>query len=352
MTSRADALLAGPRGRRLCAELLVRSDGELGPPWRWHRLTAPVTGPGERARLLDDVRASLAGTDLAAVGSPPRLQRALLAAVDSARYWQERDDVDLVLADDEVAALLRPVAEAAVAAPASAWWGEPLAVHDQHTLAWEPADAVPRLAGTRPALLAWREHTVDDERRAARERPADPRAHWSGEWWSTPVTAGLVVTTRVLPGLLGTGRPAPTQLLLVEDELGWRTATTWPVPVPEEARVLEITSPGEWADLVRRHPLGVSASRRHDWWRTTGQEGPWLVPDWPAVATECDAVHLTVDAYLATAGRALAVPGTDARTVLAGWDPDATWWLTQLFDLGEPTRWRRLDDEPPRWTPA
>jgi hypothetical protein len=66
-------------------------------------------------------------------------------------------------------------------------------------------------------------------------------------------------------------------------------------------------------------------------------------------------VHLTVDSYLSTAGRALTVdvPGAPARTVLAGWDPDATWWLADVLpEPGEPTDWRRRDDEPPRWEPA
>ena len=356
VSSRADALLSGPRGRRLCLGLVVDPAAPGWPALTW--ADGPAGYPVGRF-VADDARRSLAAAvatldlaTLAATADPAAFVPALLGAVDSARYWQEPDDTDALLAADDVAAVLRPVAEAVVTAPASAWWAEPLAVRDQHAVLWEPADAVPRPAGTRPALLAWREHTVADERRAAQERPVDPRAPWSGEWWSTPATAGTVVTTRALPGLLGASGPAPAQLLLVEDELGWQTAGTWPVPVPDWARVLEITAPEDWAGLVGRYPLPVTASRRHDWWRTTGHEGPWAVPDWAAVATEYDAVHLTVDGHLSTAGRALPVPGTDASTVLAGWDPDASWWLTDLFDLGQPTRWRRQDDEPPRWTPA
>ena len=46
-------------------------------------------------------------------------------------------------------------------------------------------------------------------------------------------------------------------------------------------------------------------------------------------------------------GRALpvAVPGPATRTVLAGWDPDATWWLADVLpEPGEPTDWRRRED--------
>jgi hypothetical protein len=141
----------------------------------------------------------------------------------------------------------------------------------------------------------------------------------------------------------------------VEDEMGWPTARSWPVPVPVPAgaRVREVAGPGDWAALVARHPLPATASRRHDWYRTTGRDGAWLVPDWSSVAGECDAVHLTVDGYLATAGRALPVPGTAAHTVLAGAAPDTTWWLTDVLPgLGEPTDWRRGQDELPRWVPA
>jgi hypothetical protein len=43
------------------------------------------------------------------------------------------------------------------------------------------------------------------------------------------------------------------------------------------------------------------------------------------------------------------VPGTTAGTVLAGAAPDATWWLTDLLELGAPTSWRRQDGDLPRW---
>jgi hypothetical protein len=354
VTSRADQLLAGPRGRRLCAELLVRPDGESGVPWRWHRLPGPVTDPAEHARVLDEVRASLAVTDLTAVVLPWRLHDALLAAVDSARYWQEPFEVDQVLADDEVAGLLTPIAEAVAAAPTSDWWAEPLAVDDQHAVGWSDdlAPPPPATVGARRALLQWRTDTLLDDQRAARERPADPSARWSGHWWSTPVLSGLAVTTRTRTGLAATG-PAPVGLLLVEDEMGWSTARSWPVRSPGRARVLELAGPADWVALVQQFPLLVSYARRHDWWRVSGRDGGWLIPDWAAVAEEFDAVHLTVDGYLSTAGRALTVPGTGACTLLGGWDPDATWWLTDVLPgLGEPTDWHRQDDEPPRWATA
>ena len=96
----------------------------------------------------------------------------------------------------------------------------------------------------------------------------------------------------------------------------------------------------------------VSAARRHDWSRVTGWSGAWAIPDWASVAADHDAVHLTVHGYLSTAGRALpvALDGRPARTLLGGWNPDATWWLTDVLPpLGRPTDWRRRDDDPVRW---
>ena len=101
------------------------------------------------------------------------------------------------------------------------------------------------------------------------------------------------------------------------------------VHVPHDARAYEIDSPEAWADLCRRYPWEVTASRRHDWYRTTGRSGRWVIPDWSRAAQDIDAIHLTVIGYLTTAGRA--VPVDDERmTVLAGWDPDQTYWLTDV----------------------
>jgi hypothetical protein len=353
---RAGRLLSGPRGRRLCAELLASPDGGLTSRW---------PGRTDRRTALVDVRRALQRTDLDTVAGSGRLDAALLASVDWAFYWQEPDAVDAVLADEEVAVLLAPVADAVARASGSRWWTSPMDPDGQYALAWLRADGSPpvspRATGARAGLEAWREWVIAAEARAARELPPDPRAAFSGEWWSTPAMAGLVVTSRSRPEDPGSGAggrtpsPVPVGLTLVEDESGWPSARTWPVHPPATARVHELTGPEEWIALVEDHPLVVTASRRHDWWRATGWAGRWAMPDWAAVAERFDAVHLTVDGYLSTAGRALPVdlPGAPARTLLAGWDPDATWWLADvLAEPGEPTDWRRRDDEPTRWEPA
>jgi len=100
-------------------------------------------------------------------------------------------------------------------------------------------------------------------------------------------------------------------------------------------------------ELCRANPLEVTASRRHDWFRTTGRHGAWVIPDWQAVEGEWDAVHLSVAAYLALAGRAIEVDGERA-SVIAGWSPDTTWWLTEppTSDV-PPQNWHRADPQAP-----
>ena len=49
-------------------------------------------------------------------------------------YWQEPDEVDAMLQDSVLAGLLRPLAAAVLASPASGWWTAPLAREDQRQL--------------------------------------------------------------------------------------------------------------------------------------------------------------------------------------------------------------------------
>jgi hypothetical protein len=103
-----------------------------------------------------------------------------------------------------------------------------------------------------------------------------------------------------------------------------------------------------WAELVSTYPLAMAAARRHDWYRTTGQIHDWFIPDWSAVAVHYDAVHLTMWGYLTTSGLALPVDG--GATLLAAWDPGATYWLhpETISHTGQSTQWR-FDGE--RWIP-
>jgi hypothetical protein len=345
-----DILLAGPRGRRLCWALVEDSGGEakdwIGPSWtqvRW------FGSPGEDPAVLAAELAAAAGqTDwegVTASMTDVALVALLAESVSWAMYWQPPDLVDQALAHPEVAQALRPAAHAVTRAPGMRWWSSGVDLGtQQHVQPVGSTSERPALSGTAGRLAAWRAAVIEDEHAAA-ERPADPAANYSGHWWSTPKWPTSVSTTRALPGL------GPLQLTVIEDWPGWAEVRCWPLTPRRAARIYEITGPGDWAALVARYPLEVTKSRRHDWWRVTGRDGTWLMPDYATAASDYDAIHLSVGGYLTTAGRAMPVAG--AQCLLAGWDPDETYWLADvLTTAGPPIHWIRDDSATPAWRPA
>jgi len=356
MTIEADALLSGPRGRRLCLEYALACAYDGSAPGQ-HAATAVFWAAdayegGTVALARSDgvgepfepptVRVAEAAAALGALApvepDSVRLREALARSADAAMYWQPADGRDVLAGREEFTSPLRRVAELIAAAPAAAWWGSAVDRDDQWTVPW---DGGGRLLDVDAVLAAWRAHTLADEVSASRDRPADATANWSGSWWSIP-PASLVRTTRSL------GADGPAGLWFVEDSPGGDEAVATPVDA-YPAHVIEIDGPDDWAELCRRHPLDVTASRRHDWYRVTGRDGRWIIPDWPAVAAEADAVHLTVRGYLTAATRLIDVDG-DAASVPAGWNPDETYWFRGVSARpSDAQRWLREDDA---WRPA
>ncbi|MDW4573155.1 hypothetical protein R8Z57_10280 [Microbacterium sp. M3] len=350
----ADALLAGPRGRRLCLELARRSAERAERPSQQESLTVlwwaaraydPYPGVVLTMRSPDEGSPSepptpsasdaAAALDTLAFVEPTAaaLRDALEMSVSTAMYWQEPDGVDGLCATPELTEPLRRIAELISAAPAAGWWSTGLAEDDQWTIPWEGAGRAPTDLDAQ--LHAWRDETLADDARAAAERPDDPAAPWGGYWWSIP-PHGMVRTTRSL------GADGPARLWFEEDSLGGDEAVATPVDA-YPARVIEIDGAEDWAELCRRHPLDVTASRRQDWYRVTGRDGPWVIPDWVAVATVADAVHLTVAGYLAAATRLIEL-GDGRASVLAGWNPDETFWFRGVSPRpADQQRWRRDD---------
>ena len=329
------ALLNGPRGRRLCLALIGAARLPRSRPL-FRRDSEPDLGS-----LAADLEAAVSATDLTAISSITdelALLGALSQSVRAAMYWQEPDDEDRILSRPEIYDLLEPVARSVSGSPAARWWST--GVHltgQQYTEAVNgPRSGPPPLSGSREQLDNWRLAAEEDEKRS-KTRPEDLSAMYSGSWWSTPFPSRLVCTTRGLPGL------GAVELVLAEDSSEPRETRCWPLQPNLPARILDLRTPEDWVDLVARYPLDVSRSRRHDWWRTTGTASAWLIPDWVAVALDYDAIHLTVHGYLTTAGRAL--PVLDACTVLAGWNPDQTFWLTDILtQSGAPTEWSIKQD--------
>lgn len=367
----AQDLLEGPRGRRLCLELLLEAAHRMGDDDGWGAarhvhdaafelepghgtsvlvLTAvsdgaeaepPVSPHDERMRARPPAQRAAAalGTLLLPEAYDASTVRAALAAsVDAARYWQEPDGLDLLAAQPPLRPALLRVAEVVARSGAATWWGDPLERFEQVRVAREEG-TTPGME-TVPSLLArWAEQRRADEARAQRERPREPSAPWSGDWWSTPSPA-LPSTTRVRPG-------GPFGLDIVEDSLGWERGEVREVS-PAPGAVLELLGPADWAELCRRWPLDVQASCRHDWFRVTGQDRRWVMPDWSAVAGEYAAVHLTVLGYLRTAARLVEL-GDGRASVLAGWNPDETIWLRDgTREVGDPVLWSHSDRD--GWT--
>lgn len=352
MDGTVEHLLSGPRGRRLCLELAMEADQriwrdvlELGftldPGTGSSRYMLTLgSGEPEPVQSVQSVQSVPSIAELAARISALELdsltaaevQNALQRSVDTARYWQEPEGEDVLAATEVITESLMHVAQSLAGSAATQWWDQK-AQPAQWTIDWRSADdPAPLPRNPQRTLADWAQKERAQEIRAAKERPLDPRANWSGDWWSIP------------HGLVQTVARIPDGLSLVEDSLGWEHATT--VPVAGTGRILEIESAEDWTDLCRAFPLEVTASRRHDWFRTTGRHGRWVIPDWEQAATKWDAVHLTVVGYLSTAGRALPVDD-DTAAVIAGWDPGSTIWLTDVARETELPRqfWHRPHNE-------
>jgi hypothetical protein len=310
-------------GRGISRVVLTAASGDAAAPF-------PASSP-------EDLAAALASLDQTGLDDE-LIQTALERSVDSARYWQEPDGEDVLAAFPIVRDALAPLAERALALPGMQRSSQPRGT-EQWAIEWHPAhEPVPLAKDPRQTLSEWGRGTRAEEARAVLERPDDPHANVSGTWWSIPL--GLVRTTGQVPAGLG----------LVEDSLGWEDATA--IPVRGDGRTLEIRTPDDWTTLCRTFPLDVTASRRHDWFRATGRKGRWVIPDWERVAGEWDAAHLTLLGYLSSATRALKVDA-DTASVIAGWDPDVTIWLTDVAREGSGPRqsWHRTRHDS-TWSPV
>ncbi|HEY8454914.1 MAG TPA: hypothetical protein VIL34_04930 [Actinopolymorphaceae bacterium] len=329
-----NAVLAAPRGRRFCWEVASVSDEDITS------VMFDASAQPDDERAISSLAAALRRVDPQSTGALPEqtVTECLADAVALAWYWREPHPEDVLLAHPEVVAALAPLAESLLASDATRWWDEPVDLADQRFVQWlgEYATSPPELSGSRARLERSRTEAVAAEQEASRKLPTDPRANISGVWWSTPPSDGLAHTSRARPWL------GAMQLLLTEDDAGWEHARVWPLRPTRDVRVFEITGPDSWAALVEAYPLRLTASRRHDWWRTTSADTEWFIPDWAAVANDYDAVHLTMVGYLTTPGTAVPVNG--GATVLAGWNPDETYWLSDVLEpAGEPVEWERRD---------
>lgn len=344
-----DGMLAGPRGRRLCLEVARELGGEaVTQPlfwlshkhaanpgtifgWGWEATPEGVAARTDAVKPADLVGA-IAAIEIGGLGSRI-ISVAFERSVDAAMYWQEADGDDVVAAFPEVIEALRPIAAAVEAMAETVWWREGVR-SSQWALEWDTIESTaPVTHDGIDGLDKWRAQAIAQDVRAAAERPDDPAANWSGTWWNVPDHVACT-TGEDAEGL-------PARLTLVEDGFGWTEATA--IAMAGSGRVFEIREADDWAELCRRYPLELTDEHRHDWYRVTGRDGLWVEPDWRAVASDFDAVHLTAWAYLTAATCEIVVD--DARSsMIAGWGPDATYWLTGTArETGERVGWRRQE---------
>lgn len=348
-----ERLLAGPRGRRLLLEFALSSELEHHPSGNepplnqalrlasYHldpgRGTSRVMfGPGVDATSYpadppETVAARLGHVDLASV-TPELLRAVFTTSVGWARYWQEPDGEDVLASTVSVRETLRRVAEHVSTSSITQWWTSPIDRNAQWGLQWKGEQDRQRDAGIKEYLRSARDALVAREERANREAPSDPTANWSGNWWSTPSDDTFSSTRELFDG-------SPAALWFVEDGPRGERATAHTLSVPTDIQVYEIDDAEAWAELCLRFPIEVTAQKRHDWYRTTGRAGRWVIPDWFQVSQHYNAVHLQVSAYLAAAGTAIQVDAERA-SVIAGWEPDKTYWLTdKVAHTGNTALW-------------
>jgi hypothetical protein len=128
-----------------------------------------------------------------------------------------------------------------------------------------------------------------------------------------PADLGIYTSTAV-----GDGRSMWRAFLEIgtEASLHRRPWAVWDVRLyGDRAKVCEIDSAATWCDLVQAYPI-----------RADGL----LYPDWRAIATDFDGVHMTLAAILATQGFTFL---TSAGPIAAPyWDLETTLWLRWRFE--------------------
>ncbi|WP_159613416.1 hypothetical protein [Glutamicibacter sp. JC586] len=356
-----DALLHGQRGRRLLWEFAVASEAKLvandsqrhlyiGMSHASYQIenargdSVVMFGPGaeDREQISVGVEelADLLGCTALIPTTEPLLRSLLSISTDAARYWQAPDGIDSLLASKALKSQLARVAEHIVRSGLAEQWFEPVDRDTQHRVYFEtpePYESPQPLWRTGiESLLAWKEHVIVTEARSVRTSKKYSLGTFSGEWWSAP---SMYVDSTC--GEFSDGQPVG--LSCVEDGFGWEKATATKVDIPRSDKVLEISSAEQWVKLCQDHGIEVTWQKRHDWYHVTGRDGAWVIPDWLAVARNYDGVHLSIGAYLALAGECLSVD-TKFATIMAGWDPDKTYWfIDDLRDSEHSQNWKCVD---------
>lgn len=194
---------------------------------------------------------------------------------------------------------LRPLAEAILSQPGTAWWFGPLDRAAQ-LVAWGPGGAP---SSADPVALP---HPAPVQR---------PPTDW--ERYAQKPEWGLYTST-AFDGL-------SCYIVGASEEAGDLGPLPLPFPryllrVAPAARVFEIDGPAAWRRLCLTYPAPEPG----------GLLGGLVVPDFAAVARDWDGVHLTLGGLLT--GDQVRLDGPEGPTELQGWDAEQTVWFRWVFE--------------------
>lgn len=293
---------------------------------------ASSVSPGHIPRYTpDDVARQIALTRLAPV-TPEFLRTAVERAINGARYWQQPEGEDFLTQVPAVLEQLERVAKHVLSSSHTLWWTAPADLNDQWQREWMrqeepgPIGFPPARKPVAQALLDWQRETLECEEQSRLELERDPATASSGQWWSSPPWDAFS-SARSYPDQV------PCHLWWVEDSAGIDKCKAQRLEIDPRVKIFEVHGPGDWAYLCQHYGVEITAQNYNVWFGTTGRRGRWVIPDWFKVSQDFDGVHLSVAGYLTTAGLTVTVD-QERSSLIAGWDPDVTYWLTDLVKVG------------------
>lgn len=298
--------------------------------------------PATLAALLNDVALPDVTT--------PYLLSAVSQAANTMHLWgQPPRGEEKFTASLAVSGALERIADHLLRAPAARFLSQPYDPTNQwHMVPVDSeTDTLPRaalIARDNDIVSVLAQEALDhreEEQRSVRELARHPQHVTSGRWWSSP--------SNELPATsMAVSEYGPWTLHCVEDSFGEDAKEVRQV-TPPTARVKEIHTAADWAQLCALYPQDVSATMAGCWKHNTGRDGAWVTPNWLSMSQDWDAVYLTPLAYLHLTGIVIDIPDMPASgqwaSSITGWSPGLTVWFVPFASHEKTAHTWRLDDD-------
>lgn len=133
-----------------------------------------------------------------------------------------------------------------------------------------------------------------------------------GTWWITPEECAITLDASVIRN----GNHYIRDDFQVIEKVH-------PLVNDPKGKIYRVSDVSTWCNLVDTYGIHASVST-YDWAPKTAHRP--MVPDWNRVASDWDAVYVSVSAYMETAYWPISLSGND-WTVLSGWHPGSTVWF-------------------------